>query len=254
MDIAAYLDEVVARVRRAAGPELVGAYAGGSYALGAYVPGRSDLDVAVVVRAAAARQLKEELVARLRHEVLPCPARGLELVVYRQTVVRSPALDALFELNLNTGAAMPFRVDLEADVADAHWFAIDRSILNQAGLALVGPPAAELFAPIPPRTLAPVLLEALRWHAGGEAQGDDAVLNACRSLRFVEEGVWSSKPDAGAWAFGQVADGDLVRAALAVRSGQLSNAGTGKCPPAPPLDPAAVRAFVLAVADRVAAA
>ena len=112
MDVAAYLDELVARVRRAAAAELVGAYAGGSYALGAYAPGRSDLDVAVVVRDAASRALKEGLVAALRHEVLPCPARGLELVVYREAVVRAPALDALFELNLNTGAvdALPRRL------------------------------------------------------------------------------------------------------------------------------------------------
>ena len=240
MDVDAYLDEVVARVRRAAGEELVGVYAGGSYGLGAYTPGRSDLDVAVVVRVAASRALRDQPVAELRHEALPCPARGLELVVYREAVVRSPALDALFELNLNTGAAMPFRVDHEADVADAHWFAIDRSILHQAGHALAGPPAAGLFAAIPPRTLAPVLLEALRWHAGGEAEGDDAVLNACRSLRFVTEGVWSSKAAAGAWALEYVDDPELVRAALAARAR-----------PTRALDQQAVRAFVLGVADRI---
>jgi hypothetical protein len=150
---------------------------------------------------------------------------------------------------------MPFRVDYEADVADAHWFAIDRSILHQAGQALTGPPAADVFAAIPPRTLAPVLVDALRWHASGEAEGDDAVLNACRSLRFVVEGVWSSKPAAGAWALGRVDDPGLVRAALAVRSGQMSNGGTEQWPPSTPaLDPPAVRAFVLGVADRVAAA
>src|SRR6476659_3794860 len=88
VDVDAYLDEVVARVRRAAGEELVGVYAGGSYAFGAYAPGRSDLDVAVVVRDAASRALRDDLVARLRHEALPCPARGLELVVYREAVVR----------------------------------------------------------------------------------------------------------------------------------------------------------------------
>ena len=198
--------KLVARVRRAAGAELVGAYAGGSYALGAYAPGRSDLDVAVVVRDAASRALKEELVAALRHEALPCPARGLELVVYREAVVRSPALDALFELNLNTGAAMPFRVDYEADVADAHWFAIDRSILSQAGVALAGPPAAERLRPHPAPHAGAGAARGAALARGRRGAGDDAVLNACRSLRFVEEGVWSSKPEAGAWALGRVDD------------------------------------------------
>src|SRR5262245_66685819 len=86
VDVAAYLAELVDRVRRAAGAGLVGVYAGGSYALGAYAPGRSDLDVAVVVRDAASRALQDELVDTLRHEALPCPARRLQLVVYREAV------------------------------------------------------------------------------------------------------------------------------------------------------------------------
>lgn len=53
----------------------------------------------------------------------------------------------------------------------------------------------------------------------GVARADDAVLNACRALRFAEEGRWSSKQDAGVWARDRLADGALAADALAARRG-----------------------------------
>jgi nucleotidyltransferase-like protein len=96
-----YLREQVARLRDLAGDELIGVYAGGSLALGGYEPGRSDVDIAGVVRSPPAQPLKEEIVAALRHESLSCPARGLELVLYWLDAVAEPSLDAAFDLNLN---------------------------------------------------------------------------------------------------------------------------------------------------------
>ncbi len=112
---------------------------------------------------------------------------------------------------------MTFRVDYDVDPTEAHWFAIDRSILAEHGIALVGPSASEVFTAIPRELMLPLLVVALRWHADGDASADDAVLNACRTLRYAREGTWSSKPSAGEWAVGRVEDSDLVEEALAAR-------------------------------------
>jgi hypothetical protein len=96
---ALYLKELAARLHAAAGEELVGVYVGGSVALDAYDIGRSDLDVAAVVRFAAPRKLKDAIVDAIRHESLPCPARGLEFVLYRLGATCEPPTDAGFELN-----------------------------------------------------------------------------------------------------------------------------------------------------------
>src|SRR5215210_1078443 len=125
----AYLEEVAATLARILGSELVGVYAGGSYALGDYDAGRSDLDVSAVTRSAVAPKAKDAIVAALRHETLPCPARGLELVVYRAEAAASGAPEPAFELNLNTGAGLPFRADAEPVAGEEHWFPIDRSVL-----------------------------------------------------------------------------------------------------------------------------
>jgi hypothetical protein len=216
-----YLRQVAERLRELLGERLIGVYAGGSYALGDYRPERSDLDIAAVVDAAISDDLKERVVARLRHESLPCPARGLELVVYRIQTTRSPTAGRDFELNLNSGARMPPRVDLDPTSTPSHWFPIDRSILAQAGIAILGPPAGEVFAPIPVPELLPVLVESVRWHRRNPGPPEDAVLNACRALRFANEGLWSSKPEAGRWAIDRnAAPPGVVMAALAASKGK----------------------------------
>jgi predicted nucleotidyltransferase len=204
----AYLAELARRLAAILGDDLVGVYGGGSYALGAYRPGRSDIDVAAVVASALTPAAKDTIVAALRHEELPCPARGLELVVYRLG-----ASD--FELNLNTGETMPFRVDHQPDPAESHWFALDRAILRERGVPIVGPPPGDVFDALPRTELLPIVAQSLRWHLGGEAREDDMVLNACRSLRYALTDEWTSKPDAGRWALQHVEETRLVEAALA---------------------------------------
>jgi hypothetical protein len=228
-----YLEEVASRVRGALGEELVGVYVGGSWALGDYEPGRSDLDVAAVAHGRVARPRAAALAESLRHRVFPCPARGLEFVLYPESAVHAPSVEPGFDLNLNTGTGMAERIDFEPVAGERHWFAIDRSILAQQGIALRGPQAADVFAPISRDLLVPVVADALRWHAGGDARPDDAVLNACRSLRFAADGVWSSKRAAAAWMRARGDRPELVEAALEARAGKRVS-----------LDPVRVEAFV----------
>jgi hypothetical protein len=189
----AYLAAIVDEARVVLGDNLVGAYIGGSLALDGYVPGRSDVDVAVVVRDALTDIQKHALVARLRHESLPCPARGLELVVYRLDVTRAGGTDPGFEMELNTGEQMDFRATYRAEDRPEQdgcfWYAVDRSILREHGRALLGPPALEVFGEVD--GLLPVLADSVRWHL--EHPGSDGVLNAHRALIRVRTGQWVSK-------------------------------------------------------------
>jgi len=218
-DVARYLDELADRSACILGDRLLGVYAGGSLALGAYEPPRSDVDVALVVESQLERAEKEALVDALRHESLPCPARGLELVAYTRAAAAAETVDADFELNLNTGRAMTSRVDFEPDPAETFWFAVDRAILRGSGVAVRGPRAAEVFGQIPRGALLSVVARSLRWHLDGPAAPDDAVLNACRSLRFARESAWSAKREAGEWAVGRVARSAVVESALRARDG-----------------------------------
>src|SRR3954451_350079 len=233
MPLDPYLAELARRLRDGLGDDLMGVYAGGSYALGAYEHGRRDVDVTAVARGPLPPAVKRGIVERVRHEALPCPARGLEFVVYPSATARGGGGEPGFELNLNTGARMPFRVDEAPGDIEGFWFAIDRAILREHGIPLLGPPPAEVFAPIPRPTLLRLLGEAVRWHRGeaGQPTASDAVLNTARALRFAAEGAWAPKHPAGQWA----ATEPVVRAAL----------------DGAPLDPPAVASFLDDAAARL---
>ena len=161
-----------------------------------------------------------EIGEALRNESLPCPARGLELVVYTEGVAREQTPAAGYELDLNSGRAMPFRLSVTPDDAARHWYVIDRAIIREHGLTVHGPPAREVFAPFERETLLRMLSESVGWHkASADARLDDTVLNGCRAWRFVEERVWSSKVGAGSWARQRARDPELISEALAARLG-----------------------------------
>jgi hypothetical protein len=217
----AYLAELVEKLQGSLGASLVGVYAGGSWALGGYEPPDSDLDVAVVIREPLSDEAADRLVAGLRHEAFPCPARGLELVVYTRESAASATTDPGFELNLNTGARLTFRADREPQPGERHWFAIDRSLLAARGIALLGPPAAAVFAPIAADDLRPVLTDVLRWYGREAPESDDAILNAGRSLRFARDGAWLPKPALRTWAAEQPGTNEeiLARAIAELEAG-----------------------------------
>ena len=227
-----YLTDLVRTARHVLGEDLAGAYAAGSLGLGAYQPGRSDVDIALLCAEALVPERKHSLVARLRHEALPCPARGLELVVYRREVAGSGTPEPGFEVELNTGPRMPFRATYDPrdrPAADGHfWYGLDRSILHQSGHALLGPPAADVFADLSDVDLRRLLVDALGWWlarptpAGDQpAPGaEDAVLGACRALVRVRHGRWLAKTAAGErLAAAGHPDAALVTRSIAARHG-----------------------------------
>lgn len=209
IDVEPYLDAVVDIAREVLGTEFVGGYAAGSLALDAFDPGRSDIDMALLCRNPLSEVVKRELIARLRHSALPCPARGLELVVYTVATAQSGTGDPGFELELNDGPAMAFRQTLrpaDRPVADGtFWYGLDRSIVHQSGRVLAGPPASEAFVELPPEELRRLLVDSLHWwmallgHVEDRpaAGADDAVLGACRALVRHRYGRWLSKVEAG---------------------------------------------------------
>jgi hypothetical protein len=226
-----YLRALVDEARAVLAEEFVGAYAGGSVALDAYQPGRSDIDVALLCRSSLPDAAKGRLVQRLRNEALECPARGLELVVYRQDVASSATADPGFELELDTGADIEFRVTLRPEDRPAEdglfWYGLDRSILHQSGRVLAGPGAAAAFAEPGPGDLRDLLATSLRWWIARTSPerrptkgAEDVVLGACRALVRVRSGRWLSKVDAGRQL---LQDGDvpteLLAQSIAARAG-----------------------------------
>ena len=223
-DVSRYLDHVL-------GARLIAGYAAGSLALDAYLPGRSDIDIALISDSALPDFEKHQLVAALRHDSIPCPARGLELVLYRKEVAASGTTAPGFEVELNTGSRMDFRATYaghqRAPADGLFWYALDRSILREHGLTMFGPPPGEMFGEISGDDLRSLLVASLRWWlalpmpTGNEPSpgADDAVLGACRALVRQRTGRWLAKEPAGRELAGTGYQRPLIEQAIAARHG-----------------------------------
>ncbi|CAL9356634.1 aminoglycoside adenylyltransferase domain-containing protein [Streptomyces sp. Tu 3180] len=244
-DVRAYLDELTRRTRAVCGPHLVSVLAVGSLALGDYRHGRSDVDVTAVVAPSLPRRALPDLAGALAHPALPCPAAGLELVVYPAGFAARPSGEAGYLMDLNTGPSLPGRVSYDPQESPEFWYVLDRSIAHQSGLPLFGRPVREVIAaPGRPAVLA-ALRASVREHAAGEGHvADNRVLNGCRSVVYCRTGRWFAKRRAAETiAAGEEAFRPLVEDAL--RSFERPREA------ALPLPPARVRDFLGWVAERV---
>ena len=205
MELDDYLAELTRRLSEVLGDDLLGVYAGGSYALGAYEPGRSDIDVtavAAVARSHPRRSRRSSTASATRRS--PARRAGSSSSSTRSRPRAPAAASPGFELNLNTGADMTFRVDEEPGEIEGFWFAIDRAILREHGVALAGPPPAELFAPIPRAALLPLLRESIDWHrdSDGPARHRRRPQHLPRRCATPPRERGRHKREAGAWAAG----------------------------------------------------
>jgi hypothetical protein len=195
-----YLDALVARIAARLGDSLVAAYLFGSAASGDYRPGVSDLDVQVVTRSSPPLASLRAIAADVSHRELPCPARKLELVVYPLSAVAAPRIPLRWALNVNTGAGFDDVVELDPASESAHWFLLDLAMGRSISRSLFGPPAESVIGPVPRGEQLDAIAMSLSWHAGAEPASANAVLNACRSWRYIETSTWGSKSAGAEWA------------------------------------------------------
>jgi len=192
-----YVAEVTERIISTLGQQLVAIYPTGSLALRSYQHGRSDLDLMAITDPIGVGPVTD-LVTGLDHRVLPCPATGLEFVLYPPATVISAEPVVGYLLNLNTGAQLPAKVSRNAADDEAYWYVIDRSITYQADAALYGAPPRQVMRAMTFERLLPVVIDSVASARKPNTDLlDNAVLNACRSLQFATDQVWQAKlPDA----------------------------------------------------------
>lgn len=190
---------------------LVGVYLHGSAVLGGYTPRASDVDVLAVTAeptdAAVQARLRDRLIAAARR----WPDTALELSVITAATAAELG-DCPFELHVVVNADET-RAVLGAGGGGDPDLVLHAEVCRRHGLAVHGPPASEVFAPVPPARLIRAIHEEVQW---GLAHGhlSYAVLNACRALRFVDDGVLCSKLDGGEWVLTRHPDESVVRQAL----------------------------------------
>jgi hypothetical protein len=218
-DVSTFGHEVAEVLLSVLGEGFVGAYFVGSVALGGYVVGQSDVDVVGVCREEVDELKGAEIVRRVLETTRLCPARGLELTLYRLAAVSATREDAASELNVNGGPRMTQSVQLAPGDEPRFWYVLDRAIAHRYGFPISGPPAETLFSDIPRRVLLQVMSESMRWHRDHEKATLYSVLNGSRAWRFAVEDVLGSKLEGAEWARARWEVPSLIDAAVALRRG-----------------------------------
>jgi hypothetical protein len=239
-EVAVFGDQVTEVLARTLGTDLAGVYFVGSVALGGYVSGESDIDIAAVSSAALTGTQKQSVASAVIEASAACPARGLEFTLYRSEIAGSRPAGADFEVNANGGPRMPTAVHLDPATEPGFWYVLDRAIAHRSGLAISGPPARRIFADVPRGTLLEAMYESMAWHCAHEKATLYSVLNACRAWRFAAVDVLGSKLQGAAWARARWPDTGLIDAAVALRRGEPAT-----------LDEPGVDALLSAVAIRL---
>ncbi|HET9872845.1 MAG TPA: aminoglycoside adenylyltransferase domain-containing protein [Propionibacteriaceae bacterium] len=233
-----YLRACLGTLAGTPGVDLVGAYLYGSSVIGEFQRGRSDVDLVAVV----GQPLPAGTAEALTERILAVPAgsaKGLDLAVVTAAAAGVRSDSPRYELELLTFYAKPKipAPDAADEVGDPR-LVMNFACCRDHGIALTGPPAVHVFAPVDrDRYLAVLRAELDLRHMPAHY----LVLNACRDWRFAEEGLICSKVEGGRWARDRVADRWLVDAAL---QWQTESAG-------PVLDQLVVRQFLDATAQRL---
>ena len=232
----AYADAVAGVLGEALGPALVGVYLHGSAAFGDYDPARSDVDILAVCAAPLTASERARLGARLGREAVPCPApAGLEFSLVTQAAARDPARDPPYELH---GWDEHGRMRSGDDRGDPD-LPLHFAVVRQIGIAVWGPPAADVVRDVPPDERIALVADELDW-AVAHASRSTQVLTACRAWALSVDGRFRSKRGAAEWALRHGAPQVVAEVLADHRAARESRP-----------EPQAVAAFVASVRARV---
>ena len=209
--------------------KLLGIYLHGSLALGSFQPARSDIDVIAVVAENIDVALKRELIeVLLRISNMPRPL-DIYVLAEKDLFPFQPPLP--FELHYNER----LRDTVQQELRNGNWrndtihfdadLTISLAVLQRSGIVLVGKPIEETLPSIPEAALREALIKSVqRAQAILPQDPISFVLNACRTVAYLQDGVVLSKDDGGGWGLGHLPEQyqGLIQQSLAFyRSEQL---------------------------------
>lgn len=240
------MDEVFACAQRLAtdlrGPaddKLLAVYLHGSAALGGWVPGRSDIDVLVVVADDTGDASADSMAQAIATAGALCTGPGLEATIVAASAARDPGPPWPYLRHVVASPAGPARVVAPDDTTPG-----DRDLLmhyvlcRTAGRPVLGPSPRELIGAVARPDVLAYLADELSWGLANASERY-AVLNACRALVYLADGAIISKVGGGETALRRdLGPADVITRALAQQRGAQADQ-----PPQPE-----ATAFVLAAA------
>ncbi len=224
--------------------QLQGLYLHGSLALGGFQPARSDINIIVVVTGKIDNTLQSELIKLcLLVSNRPRPI-DIYIVAEKALVPFQPPIT--FELHYNEQLRYPpqQKIVLDDPRSDPD-LTIYLTVLQRSGIVLAGRPVEETIPPIPETVFRDALTRSLQATQAQLPQDPIAfVLNACRTIAYLQDDTILSKDAGGAWGLLHAPEQfhALIQQALALYRGEQLKRPVGR---------AVLDAFSVYVSDKI---
>ncbi len=204
MHTALLLEQIKNEYLRILGDTMIGFYVHGSYAFGCFSWERSDLDFLVVVTEEPSPEQKRALIRILLDAETTAPPKGFEMSVVTADAVKPFQYPTPYVLHYSGAWRDAYRSDLDGTLTRLHGtdpdLAAHITVCHAAGITLCGKPIGKVFGAVPP----PAYLDSIR--SDIENAPEDirenpvyVILNLCRVLGYIREGLVLSKADGGKW-------------------------------------------------------
>lgn len=216
------LDELINFTRQIFGKELTGVYLHGSMAMGCFNPKKSDIDLIVIVESDISDTQKMQFMERIVDLNKQAPSKGLEVSIVKREYCDPFTYPTPFELHFSPAHLQWFRDDPQGYVEKMKGVDIDLAahftMINHYGIVLCGEAVEKVFAAVPRKDYVASIC------ADVEDAKEDIVenpvyviLNLCRIIAFLQDGLYLSKEEGGKWAMEhlQLKDSSLIADALA---------------------------------------
>ena len=197
--------------------ELVAAILHGSLATGDFIPGRSDVDLLLVVE----HELSDVQIAAILDVARHPTVTWLDLQIVTRAVAASPTASSPMELYVGRHDDEPdeaeTRVSAEPDLV------VELRAARAHGRSLAGQDPRDVIGPIPDEWITRYGYQILeRWQelADDDRHAELMVLTACRIWAFAATGSIASKASAARWAFERAPSLSAIPAALRRHTGE----------------------------------
>jgi len=218
------VNDVLAFFRRSLGNNLTGIYLHGSLTMSCFNPDTSDIDFLAIVEKNLTVQQKKDIIAYLQSiDDGPAP---LEMSIVTRDSLKNPVYPAPFELHYSRGTRDAYtggKTGWEEQRFDtdlpAHYLAV-----RERGICLYGKPIKDVFPAVPKEMVIASLVQDIHWirQEIDSLPFSYTVLNPCRALAYIKEGVFMSKKEGGEWALNHLLPeyANLINRALAAYAGE----------------------------------
>jgi len=190
--------------QRILGENLTGIYVHGSIAFGCFDWNKSDIDFLVIVKESLSQPQKEELIRVLLELDAFAPAKGFEMSVVLASACKPFQDPTPYELHYSNAYRTDFQCDMTATCQEMQGYdpdlAAHMTVTGKVGIVLCGAPIEDVFAPVPRESYFRSIWYDVE-NAAEEIKDNPVyyVLNLCRVLACVEDGLVLSKAQGGEW-------------------------------------------------------